>query len=85
MTTATLTAITDRATQIGREDRETYIAEFGESPVVGEVGDWDATGVTEMWRLVGREHDLDAAASHDEHQVARLAYLTALFATDDVA
>jgi hypothetical protein len=73
-----------KASEMGSEDRAAYIAELGEDPVVGQVGDWDATGWTEVWRTIANEMDI-AIDDYDTYNFARVAYLKALFATDDVA
>jgi hypothetical protein len=75
----------ERAAEIGREHREAFVEEFGADPVVGEIGDWDATGWAEAWRELSR--DLDGPADpeyQDRYAAGRAAYLKALFATEAV-
>jgi hypothetical protein len=80
------TTMTERAKAIGERDRDVYLAEFGGEPAVGEVGDWDATGVSEMWCDVSRDlDDVTAPEAQDTYRECRVAYLKALFATEDVA
>lgn len=80
--TITTSAI-ERAKVIGEEHRAAFISEFGKPPVVGKIGDWDATSWTEAWILINREFD---GLEHDEsYQECRLAYLKTLFASKDVA
>jgi hypothetical protein len=68
----------ERAAAIGREHREAYVFEHGRDPVLGEVGDLDKDGMAEMWQRV---EYLDKDAKFPE---CRLAYLKALFGTEDV-
>jgi hypothetical protein len=83
MTTTNVTAI-EKARAMGREDRAVYTNEFGEAPVVGQVGDWDATGWTEAWRTIGNTEDI-AVDDYDTYNESRIAYLESLFDSTDVA
>jgi hypothetical protein len=85
--TTDMKTLTEQAAAIGREDRQSYRDEFGIDPVIDEVGDWDATGVTEMWCAVTRQTDFEATSpeGQEAYQAARLAYLKSLFDTEDVA
>lgn len=79
-------SITGRASEMGREDRQSFTDEFGYAPEVNKVGDYDSTGVTEMWCEVSRSFDDHTSPeARDAFEACRVAYLYAFFDSEDAA